>query len=167
MKQIYLDYNSTTPIAKEAIEVLPATTFLDEYLAQDGVMGGIAPDKQSVSDIELGRRIAWEISRLDIGQTVVVKNGTVLAVEGFEGTDEAIIRGGTLGEGGVTVVKVSKPEQDMRFDVPCLGLDTVESLKAAGAKALAVQSGSTLILDRQGVITGLDEAGIAFVGFSS
>ena len=149
---------------KDGLEVLPATTFLEESLAVAGVMGRVKPKRGLLHDVDLGWRIAREVSRLDIGQTVVVKNGTVLAVEGFEGTDAAVKRGGELGHAGVVVVKVAKPNQDMRFDVPCIGTRTVASLKEAGAAVLAVQAGKTLFIDKDEVLAALDAAKIAVIG---
>jgi DUF1009 family protein len=148
----------------DGLTVLPATTYLDACLAQPGQMGRVKPGKSVLADIELGRRIAREVSALDIGQTVVVKDGVILAVEAFEGTDKAILRGGELSRGGgITVVKVAKPGQDMRFDVPCVGLRTVESLTTAGAVGLALHAGKTLFIE-DGVQAALDAAKIATVG---
>ena len=149
----------------DGFRVLPAITYLDNWLAGEGVLGRRQPGRSQKRDLEFGIRVATDVSRLDIGQTVVVKNGTILAVEGFEGTDKAVRRGGELGKGGVTVVKLGKPGHDMRFDVPCIGLNTVESLKAAKAKTLAVQTGMTLFLDRPAVLDALDAAGIVTIGF--
>ena len=146
--------------------VLPAITYLDDLLAPAGVIGRVRPTSKLQRDIAFGVRIAREISRLDIGQTVVVRNGTVLAVEGFEGTDKAIRRGGELGKGGVTVVKVAKPGHDLRFDVPCIGRTTVASLRTANARVLAVQAGKTLFLEKDAVLAELDAAGIAVVGIA-
>lgn len=148
----------------DGITILPSLTFMDESMATPGVMGRIKPDTATRNDIELGWRIAREVSRLDIGQAVVVKGGTILAVEGFEGTDQTIRRGGELGRGGVTVVKVAKPGHDIRFDVPCIGLETVESLVRARARALAVQAGMTLFLDYEKVLERLNAEKIAVVG---
>ncbi|RMD81173.1 MAG: LpxI family protein, partial [Lentisphaerae bacterium] len=139
-------------LAKDGLEVLPATTFLEEHLAAEGVLGKRKPSRAQLQDIEFGIRIGREVSALDIGQTVVVKNGVVLAVEAFEGTDAAIRRGGELGRGDVVVVKLAKSRQDYRFDVPCVGLQTVESLKNAGAAALAVEAGITLFLNKEEVV---------------
>ncbi len=150
--------------AARGFTVLPAVTYMDECLAAAGTLGRRRPSRSQQRDIAFGLRIAREISRLDIGQTVVVKNGTVLAVEGFEGTDQAIRRGGELGRGGVTVLKVAKPGHDLRFDVPCIGMATVESLQAAGARTLAVHAGMTLFLEKEKVLAALDAAGICVVG---
>jgi DUF1009 family protein len=152
--------------AQYGFHVLPAVTYLDDLLAPAGVIGRIRPTARTAHDVEFGLRIAREVARLDIGQTVVVRNGTVLAVEGFEGTDQAIRRGGELGKGGVTVVKVAKPGHDLRFDVPCIGRNTVESLRVAGALALAVQAGKTLFLEKEVVLRELDAARIAVLGIA-
>ena len=153
-------------LARDGIEVLPSTTFLEEALARPGVLGRVQPSKPLRKDLDLGWRIAQEVARLDIGQTVVVKRGTVLAVEGFEGTDKAIRRGGELANGGVTVVKTAKPGHDMRFDVPCVGMRTVRSLETAGARALGVHAGKSLLLERGPLLAECDRLGIAVVGLA-
>jgi len=137
-------------MAKDGIELLPATTFLDDLMPPKGHVAGPTIKKRRWEDAEYGFNIAKESSRLDIGQTVVVKNGTVLAVEAFEGTNEAVKRGGAMGRGGATMVKVSKPNQDMRFDVPVIGPDTIRTASEAGVDLIAVEAGKTLLL-------GLDE----------
>ncbi len=156
-----------TEFAKDGIEVLPSTTFMEDALAGAGVLGRVRPGRRVRRDIAFGLEVAREVSRLEIGQTVVVKKGVILAVEGFEGTDQAIRRGGRLGHGGVTVVKLAKPGHDMRFDVPCIGLRTVESLRLARAAALAVRAGATLFLDKSAVLAACDRAGIAVVGIAA
>jgi DUF1009 family protein len=103
-------------------------------------------------DVELGWNAAKEIARLDIGQTIVIKNGTIVAVEALEGTNEAIKRGGTLAREGAVVVKVSKPNQDMRFDVPVIGVETVRIAAESGVRVIAVEAGKTLLLERDAVI---------------
>jgi DUF1009 family protein len=135
-------------LEKEGIVLLPATTYLDELLPAVGQVCGPELGGEGLQDAEFGFRIAKEMSRLDIGQTVVVKNGTVLAVEAFEGTNEAILRGGKLGRGKATMVKVSKPDQDLRFDVPVIGLTTIEMAVDAGISTVVVEAGGTLVLDR-------------------
>ena len=150
--------------AKSGIEVISSVTFMEDHLSTAGVMNKVKLNKSRRKDIEFGEKIATDISRLDIGQTCVVKRGTVLSVEGFEGTDKAIKRGGELGRGGVTVVKVAKPNHDMRFDVPCIGLRTVESLKEAGAITLAVQTGKTLFIEKEKVLEECNKAKICVVG---
>lgn len=136
---------------KDGIELLPATTFLEEFMPVAGHVAGPNPKKRRWEDAEYGFTIAKASSKLDIGQTVVVRNGTVLAVEAFEGTNEAIKRGGALGKGSATMVKVSKPNQDMRFDVPVVGPDTISTAAAAGVDVIAVEAGMTLILDQSEV----------------
>ena len=148
-------------LAKDGIELLPATTFLEDLLPAAGHVCGPALKKRQLDDAAFGFRIAKESSRLDIGQTVVVRHGTVLAVEAFEGTNACIQRGGELGRGkDVMLVKVSKPKQDFRFDVPVIGPRTIESCLAAGVKSIAVEAGSTLLLERDEVFRLCDEHGI-------
>lgn len=137
-------------MAKDGITLLPATTFLEDLLPRPGPVCGPPPTAKQLADIAFGFRIAKEVSRLDIGQSVVVKRGTVLAVEAFEGTDKCLQRGGALGKGGATLVKVSKPAQDFRFDVPVVGPRTVRTAAEAGITVIAVEAGRTLLL-------GLDE----------
>jgi DUF1009 family protein len=134
-------------LEKAGVPLLLATTFLEKHLAGDGLVAGPKPKSRLLDDIAFGHGIAKEVSRLDIGQTVVVKKGTVLAVEGFDGTDSTIRRGGGLGKGEAVVVKVSKPRQDMRFDVPVVGPRTLETAASAGISAIAMESGRTLLLE--------------------
>ena len=134
-------------LEKAGVPLLLATTFLEKHLAGEGLVAGPKPKTRLLDDITYGHGIAKEVSRLDIGQTVVVKKGTVLAVEGFDGTDSTIRRGGELGKGEAVVVKVSKPRQDMRFDVPVVGPRTLETAAAAGISAIAMEAGRTLLLD--------------------
>jgi hypothetical protein len=154
-------------LAKEGIELLPATTFLEEFVAPEGHFAGPKPRRRVNDDIIFGLRIAKEISRLDIGQTVVVRNGTVLAVEGFEGTNEAIKRGALLGRGQAVAVKVSKPNQDFRFDVPVIGPLTLEAGAAAGLSALAVEAGRTLLVEPERLRALADEHKISIIGVKS
>jgi hypothetical protein len=131
----------------------PATDYAPELLVKEGKLTRNGPSGWQWKDIQFGWTIAKEIGRLDIGQSVAVKNQAVLAVEAVEGTDECIRRAGTLCRaGGFTVVKVAKPQQDMRFDVPTIGMLTLETMVAAGAKVLAVEAGRTIILDEPNVI---------------
>lgn len=133
---------------KEAgVELIPATSYMEEALAPTGLVAGPAPSRKILADLEFGMRIAKETSRLDIGQTVVVKRGTVLAVEAFEGTNAAVLRGGELGKKDAVVVKVSKPRQDLRFDVPVIGPVTIQTAAAAKIAAIGVESGKTLLLE--------------------
>ena len=136
-------------MAGVGVELLPATSFMEECLAPEGPLAGPAPGRKERADLEYGFRIAKESSRLDIGQTVVVKNGTVLAVEAFEGTNAAILRGGALGKKGAVMVKVSKPGQDLRFDVPVIGPVTLQTAAEAGLAAIGVEAGKTLLLERE------------------
>ena len=134
-------------LEKAGVPLLVATTFLEKHLASEGLIAGPKPKSRILEDITYGLGIAKEVSRLDIGQTVVVKKGTVLAVEGFDGTDSTIRRGGELGRGEAVVVKVSKPRQDMRFDVPVIGPRTLETAAAAGVTAIAMEANRTLLLE--------------------
>ena len=142
---------------KDGIELLPATTFLKEFMPGAGHIAGPSPKKRRWEDAEYGFSIAKATSKLDIGQTVVVKNGTVLAVEAFEGTNEAVKRGGALGKGKATLVKVSKPNQDMRFDVPVIGPDTISAAAAAGVDVIAIEASMTLILEQSEVFRRCNE----------
>jgi DUF1009 family protein len=136
-------------LAKEGIVVLSATTFLDELLPAVGPVCGPLFNKTQLADAEFGFRIAKQTSALDIGQSVVVRHGTVLAAEAFEGTNACIQRGGQLGHGkDVMLVKVSKPNQDFRFDVPVIGPQTIETCAAAGVSAITIEAGKTLLLEK-------------------
>ena len=131
----------------EGVTLIPATSFMEEHLAAPGHLAGPKPSGAITEDLAYGLRIAKETSRLDIGQTVVVKGGTVLAVEAFEGTNAAILRGGELGKKGAVMVKVSKPNQDLRFDVPVIGPQTLLAAKEARLGAIGVESRLTLLLE--------------------
>lgn len=147
---------------KNGIRLLDSIRFLGEdALPKAGILTCRKPSKKEEEDIEFGWRLAKEMGRLDIGQTVVVKNKSILAVEAIEGTDEAILRGGKLGSGDVVVVKVAKPNQDMRFDVPTVGLGTLESMIQAKARVLAFEAGKTIVLDRTQFIAKANENKIA------
>ncbi len=152
-------------LAKIGVQLLPATTFLEDSLAVEGLMGGPKPKKRYLEDVAYGFEIAKEVSKLDIGQTVIVRNGTVLAVEAFEGTNEAIRRGAALGKRGAVVVKVSKPNQDNRFDVPVIGCETVEVASSAGVTVIAIEAGKTLLLDKDAVITLAEEKQVTVYGY--
>lgn len=147
------------------IHVLPSTIFMEDELAEEGGIGKVKLKNADWDDVNYGINIAREISAMDIGQTVIVKSGTVLAVEAFEGTDEAIRRGGRLGNGNVTVVKLAKPHHDMRFDVPCIGMTTLKSLQEAQAKTLAIQAGKTIFLNKSDFLRRCNKEGIAVAGF--
>jgi DUF1009 family protein len=136
-------------LKKSGVELLPATTFLEDCLPEPGHVGGPKLSAQQMDDVALGFRIAKECSRLDIGQSVIVKKGTVVAVEAFEGTDATMERGGKLGKGEVVLVKVSKPKQDFRFDVPVIGMRTLDKARECGVKVIACEARRTLLLDRK------------------
>ncbi len=154
-------------LASVGVTLLPGITFLDAHLARAGRMAGPPPKARRLEDIRFGFAIVKETSRLDIGQSVVVKNGTVLAVEAFEGTDACLLRGGQLGRGGATLVKVTKPGQDMRLDVPVIGERTLEVAKEAGITVLAVEAGRTLLLDFPAVCARADREGLTLWGVES
>ncbi len=154
--------------AAEGIHFAPPTDFAPELLVKEGQLTRRGPTAWQQKDIEFGWKIAKEMGRLDIGQSVVVKDQAVLAVEAVEGTDECIRRAGVLCRaGGFTVVKVAKPQQDMRFDVPTIGLGTLETLQAAGGKVLAVEAGRTIFLDQEAVIGYADRQGLVLVALAN
>jgi len=136
-------------LTRAGIHVLPQTKFAGEMLAGEGLLFGPEPSKSNLRDIDFAYIQARGIAALDIGQTVVAQDGTVLAVEAIEGTDDAIARGGSMGNGKAIVTKVAKPDQDLRFDVPAIGPDTLEVMHASGCKVLAIEAGKTLILERR------------------
>lgn len=140
-------------LAKDGVELIEATPWLEPLMPGAGFRLGVALTEEQTQDVRFGFRIAKEISRLEIGQLVVVKNGTVLAVEGFEGTDKCLARGGELAgkDGGAVAVKVAKERHDMRFDVPCVGPRTVETCAAAGVTVLALEAGKALVLEQDEV----------------
>ncbi len=153
-------------LEKEGIALLPATTFLEDQIAKEGLIFGPSLDKRAWEDVEFGKKIVKQTSALDIGQSIVVRRGTVLAVEAFEGTDACIQRGGLLGKGrDVTLVKVSKPKQDMRFDVPVIGPTTIDSCQQAGVGVIAVEAGRTLFLGVEEIAKKCAEGKISVVGF--
>ena len=137
-------------LKKDGVELIDALPWLQPLMPANAFQLGPKLSGQQKADVNFGYRIAKEISRLDVGQTVVVKEGTVLAVEGFEGTDKCLARGGELAgkKGGAVAVKVSKMEHDMRFDIPCIGAQTLETCAAAGISVLALEAGKTLLLER-------------------
>lgn len=139
-------------LEKECMPLISAVTYLEEQLAGSGLLYGPKQKEQGEYDAEYGFKIAKESSRLDIGQSVLVREGTILAVEAFEGTNACINRGGTLGKGkNVTLAKVSKPKQDFRFDVPVIGPITLETCKEAGVTQIVIEAGCTLILEPEKV----------------
>ncbi len=151
----------------EGIMIQSSTFLLPELLAPTGCWTKRKPTPSETADIEWGYSIAKQIGRLDIGQSVVVGGGSILAVEAIDGTDATIIRGGMLAKGGAVVVKTSKPEQDMRFDVPAVGIETVEVMKRAGITALAVEAGKTVVFDREEMVARAEQYDIAIVALVS
>ncbi|MGP7977478.1 MAG: LpxI family protein [Desulfobaccales bacterium] len=151
-------------LEKEGITIAPSTLFLDQLLAPPGKLSKRAPTREEFLDIDLGFRLAKEIGRLDIGQCVVVRRQVVVALEAIEGTDECNRRAGALAGPGTVVVKVSKPDQDLRFDVPAVGPDTIRSLVDARAAVLAIEAGKTLTFDRPLMLAEAQPARIAIWG---
>ena len=146
------------------IELLDSTMFLGPLLAREGVLSRRGPDAAEQDDFAFGYRMADTIAGLDIGQAIAVKDKAVVAVEAMEGTDQVIARAGSLAGAGVRIVKVAKPKQDMRFDVPVIGIATIRAMQAAGATALSIDAGRTLVMDGEQVFAAADEAGITIVG---
>jgi DUF1009 family protein len=148
----------------EGIELIDSTSLLTPMLASPGVMTKRSPTDEEQKDFAFGYTIADSVAGLDIGQTVAVKHLAVVAVEAMEGTDEVIARAGHLAGPGVRIVKVAKPKQDMRFDVPVVGVATVNAMRAAGASGISIDAGKTLMFERDELIKSADEAGITIVG---
>lgn len=152
-------------IEGRGMQVVDSTLFLKPLLPESGVLTRRAPDDDERSDIDYGRAIAKKIAELDLGQTIVVADRACIAVEAMEGTDATILRAAGLSNGRrLVVVKVSKPHQDMRFDVPVVGMKTIQVMRQSKATVLAVDAGKTLLFDRQRLIAEADEAGIAIIG---
>ena len=150
-------------LAAEGISVLDQTELLRPLMPQPGILSKRPPTEAELADMRFGLAMAKKIGGLDIGQTVVVKNRAIMAVEAIEGTDACIRRGGQLGRGGVTVAKSAKPQQDMRFDVPGVGPDTIDSMILAGAVALVIEAGRTLVVDREKMLEKADQQAITIV----
>jgi UDP-2,3-diacylglucosamine hydrolase len=149
---------------EKGIELLDSTSFLEPLLARVGVVTARKPTETEAADFQFGYQMADTIASLDIGQTIVVKDRAVVAVEAMEGTDAVIARAGKLAGAGTVVVKVAKPNQDMRFDVPVVGKPTIEAMRAAGASALSLDAGKALMLDGDDFLRAADAAGITIVG---
>jgi UDP-2,3-diacylglucosamine hydrolase len=151
---------------EEGIHLVDSTMFLKPLLPDSGVLTRRAPDAREIADMEYGLGVARPIAAMDIGQTVVISDLACVAVEAMEGTDETIVRAARFAEGKpLVVVKVSKPKQDMRFDVPVVGLPTVETMKKSGATALAIDAERTLLFDREKLIESANAAGVAIQAF--
>jgi len=146
------------------VRIVAPTDYVQQVLAPKGLLAGPRLKATEERDVELGREVAASLGRADVGQTVVVKDGAVLAVEAVEGTDEAIRRGGKLGGKGAVVVKRVKPGQDLRFDLPAAGPVTLEVMREAGARVLAVEAGRTVLLDGPQMLKLADRLGISIVG---
>lgn len=151
-------------LEKNGIEIHKTTDFTKSLLAPEGVLTRKKPNKDDLQDIDFGWDIAKQMGKLDIGQTVVIKNRAVMAIEAIEGTDEAIKRGGVLAGKDAVIIKVSKPKQDMRFDVPVVGIDTLNSMKKSGARVLAVESGKCILVEKDSFLKEANKSGIVVVG---
>lgn len=149
---------------ERGVELINSAALLEPLLAGEGQLSARPVTESERKDLAFGYRMADAIAGLDIGQTIAVKHQAVVAVEAMEGTDETIARAGHLAGDGVTIIKVAKPKQDMRFDVPIVGLATIQAMRLAGAKALSIDAGKTLIFDRDAFFASANEAGIAIVG---
>lgn len=154
-------------LAKAGIETLDQTALIRLLMPETGCLTRRRPTADEEKDMAFGFRMAKELGRLDVGQTVVVKGLAVMALEAIEGTDACIARGGGLARGGAVVVKTAKPRQDRRFDVPAVGLATVETMAKAGASVLAIEAGRTLLADREAAVAFADSHGIAIVAFDT
>jgi len=150
-------------LSKVDVDLLSATTFLEASLAPSGLIAGPKLSRGEKGDVDFGWKMAKEIARLDIGQTAIVKNGTVVAVEAFEGTNDAIRRGGALARKDAIMVKVTKPNQDMRFDVPVIGVETIRIAADARLRVIAIEAGKTLLLERDAIVDLAERAKISVV----
>lgn len=150
-------------LASEGIELIDSTFFLKDQLPQPGTLTKRAPDERERSDVEYGLEIASGIAGMDLGQTIVVRDRACVAIEAMEGTDAVIRRAGELVRGRLTVIKIAKPDQDMRFDVPVVGVPTIESMKQSGATCLCLTAGKTLMFDREDMIALANKHKIAIV----
>ena len=153
-------------LGEEGIELVDSTSFLRPLVPEPGVLTKRSPNEHEAADIAYGREIAFHLAGLDLGQTVVVRDRACVAVEAMEGTDETIERAARIAGGPLVVVKVAKPKQDMRFDVPVIGLKTVEVMKRSSVTALAIDAGRTLVFERPKVIEAAEAAGIAIEAFA-
>ena len=159
--------NAIVKLIEDAgMHVMDQTVLVRPLLPEPGVLTKRKPAEQEWKDMQFGFRMAKELGRLDIGQTVVVKNQAVMALEAIEGTDACILRGGFLGKGGVIVAKTAKPAQDNRFDMPSVGTTTLTSMIHAGATGIVIEAGRTLLVDRKRTLAMADEKGISIVSLS-
>lgn len=151
-------------LSKSGLTLMPSIEHLSNHLAQNGVMTKRKPSSAEMEDVRFGFHLAKSMAGLDVGQTVCVKNKAVIAVEAMEGTDRCIRRAGEISQGNFVVVKVSKPKQDLRFDVPVVGLNTIETFQESGGGILAVEAGKTLVLDRQKLVEWANGEKIGIMG---
>jgi len=147
-------------LKEEGMELMDSTLFLKDYLAPAGCLTARKPDEREMADIAFGRDIARQMGAIDVGQTVVIKDKAIVAIEAMEGTDQTILRGGKIVQSGAVVVKMSKPNQDFRFDVPVVGPKTIQTMIQCRARCLAIESGKTLLIDHAKTIRLADRAGI-------
>ena len=150
----------------EGIEIVSSTIYLPELLAPEGCLTKRKPNREEKRDIEIGWKVAKELGRLDIGQCVVIRDRTILALEAIDGTNATILRGGKIAGEKAVVVKVSKPDQDLRFDVPSVGLETIQSMIEVRAGLLAVETGKTLVFDREKMVDLADKNKISIISCS-
>jgi len=163
-KKDYAILNGVTKfLNKMGIEVIDSTTYLKELIPSRGTLTKREPTEAEWEDIKYGRDVAKTLSGFDIGQTVAIKEKTVIAIEAMEGTDETIARAGVLVKDGFSVIKVARPNQDMRFDVPLVGMDTLKALIKANGKILALEEKKTLVMDREELVKLADEKGISII----
>jgi hypothetical protein len=151
-------------LARDGISLLPSTSFVADHLASPGAMTRRGPSRAERDDIDYGQEIGRALAGMDLGQTVVVKDRAAVALEAMEGTDDVIRRAGRIAGPGCTVVKVAKPRQDLRFDIPVVGPGTLEAMREAGASVLAVDAGKTLLVDRPDFLAAAERAGVAVWG---
>ncbi|MFQ5964606.1 MAG: LpxI family protein [Candidatus Scalinduaceae bacterium] len=152
-------------LAIDGIQLVSSIDYVEHLMAEKGCLTKRVPSEREIADVEFGWKIAKDIGRLEIGQCIVVKDKIVLAVEAIEGTNEAIKRGGKLGRGNVVVIKISKKDQDLRFDLPTIGLETIKHLKEAGVSTLAIESEKTLILDKEETIELANKSNISIIAY--
>jgi len=163
-KKDYAIFNGVAGVLKKiGVEVLDSTMYFKDLIPQKGVITKRSPSKEESEDINYGEKIARQMAGFDIGQTVAVKDRTVIAIEAIEGTDGTIARAGGLVSGGFVVVKTARPDQDMRFDVPLIGPDTIRVAIKAGATAFALESGKTLLMDKEELIKLADASNLSVV----
>jgi len=150
-------------LANIGVTVLDQTVFIKNLMIPSGVLGTVQPTKEQIEDVNYGYEIAKEIGKLDIGQSVVIKDKMIMAVEAIEGTDKCIRRGARLAKKDACIVKVAKPKQDKRFDIPAIGLKTLRTMNKCRAKLIAVEAGETIIVDREKTIQYADKHGIVIM----